>query len=77
MNFMAYDAATVGNHDIEAGHAVYDKLKSEFNFPWLAANAVNKSTQESYFKPYTINITNQLIWILRHYINRSITIFSI
>jgi len=54
MNFMEYDAATVGNHDIEAGHSVYDKLKKEFNFPWMAANAVDKITQEPYFKPYTI-----------------------
>lgn len=54
MNFMDYGVATVGNHDIEAGHAVYDKLKDEFNFPWLAANAINKSDGKPYFKPYTI-----------------------
>jgi 2',3'-cyclic-nucleotide 2'-phosphodiesterase/3'-nucleotidase len=54
MNFMGYDAATVGNHDIEAGHRVYDKLVEEFNFPWLAANAVNTETNKPYFKPYTI-----------------------
>ena len=40
MNSLGYDAATLGNHDIEAGHPVYDKLASEFRFPWLAANAV-------------------------------------
>lgn len=54
MNFMKYDAATIGNHDIEAGHPVYDKLVDEFEFPWLAANAVNKETGEPYFQPYTI-----------------------
>lgn len=54
MNFMQYDAATIGNHDIEAGHAVYDKLKQEFNFPWLAANAIKKSDGTPYFKPYKI-----------------------
>jgi 2',3'-cyclic-nucleotide 2'-phosphodiesterase/3'-nucleotidase len=54
MNYLDYDAATVGNHDIEAGHAVYDKLVNEFNFPWLAANAINTSTGAPYFKPYTI-----------------------
>jgi len=54
MNFMGYDAATVGNHDIEAGHSVYDKLIDEFNFPWLAANAVDTESNKSYFKPYTI-----------------------
>lgn len=54
MNYMQYDVATVGNHDIEAGHAVYDKLRTEFNFPWLAANAIRVSDGKPYFKPYTI-----------------------
>ncbi|MCL6493960.1 MAG: bifunctional metallophosphatase/5'-nucleotidase [Ignavibacterium sp.] len=54
MNFMGYDAATVGNHDIETGHKVYDKFNREINFPWLAANAIKTSDGEPYFKPYTI-----------------------
>ncbi len=54
MNYMKYDAGTVGNHDIEPGHPVYDKINKEFNFPWLAANAVNVKTGKPYFKPYTI-----------------------
>lgn len=54
MNFMKYDAATIGNHDIETGHPVYDKLNKEFNFPWMAANAIDKETGKPYFKPYTI-----------------------
>lgn len=54
MNFMGYDAASVGNHDIETGHEVYDNLIKEFNFPWLAANAVRKDNGEPYFQPYTI-----------------------
>lgn len=54
MNEMGYDAATVGNHDIEAGHPVYDKLVKEFSFPWLAANAVDVRTGKPYFKPYVI-----------------------
>lgn len=53
MNYMKYDAATIGNHDIEAGHDVYDKFNKEINFPWLAANAINTETNQSYFKPYT------------------------
>lgn len=53
MNFMKYDAATIGNHDIETGHNVYDKFNKEINFPWLAANAINTQTNEPYFKPYT------------------------
>ncbi len=54
MNYMKYDAATVGNHDIEPGHPVYDKIEKEFTFPWLAANAVNTATGKPYFKPYSI-----------------------
>ncbi|MDD5607477.1 MAG: bifunctional UDP-sugar hydrolase/5'-nucleotidase [Ignavibacterium sp.] len=53
MNYMKYDAATAGNHDIETGHEVYDKFNQEINFPWLAANAVNTNTEQPYFKPYT------------------------
>jgi 2',3'-cyclic-nucleotide 2'-phosphodiesterase/3'-nucleotidase len=44
MNWLEYDAGTAGNHDIEAGHQVYDRLSEEFNFPWLGANAVNTLT---------------------------------
>src|ERR1035437_391235 len=54
MNYMGYDAGTVGNHDIETGHAVYDRLVKEYNFPLLAANAVNIKTGNPYFKPYII-----------------------
>ena len=54
MNFMGYDAATAGNHDIEAGHDVYDKLVREFKFPWMAANAIEISTGKPYFIPYTV-----------------------
>jgi len=53
MNYMKYDAATIGNHDIETGHDVYDKFNKELNFPWLAANAINTETNQPYFKPYT------------------------
>ena len=60
MNFMQYDAATVGNHDIETGHRIYDKFKNEINFPWLAANAVDKETGESYFQPYTVINKNRI-----------------
>ena len=54
MNFMKYDVGTVGNHDIETGHPVYDKFNDEINFPWLAANAVDTETGNPYFKPYHI-----------------------
>lgn len=54
MNYMKYDAATVGNHDIETGHDVYDKFNEEINFPWLAANVVRTIDGKPYFKPYTL-----------------------
>ena len=46
LNHLKYDAATVGNHDIEAGHPVYDRVRREYNFPLLAANAVDINTGE-------------------------------
>jgi len=53
-NYMNYDAASVGNHDIEAGHSVYDRLVKDYNFPLLAANAVDRITGKPYFKPYCL-----------------------
>ena len=54
MNFMHYDAASVGNHDIEAGHEVYDKFRSQLSFPLLAANAMDSITNQTYFGSYSI-----------------------
>jgi len=54
LNYLGYDAASVGNHDIEAGHPVYDRVRREYKFPMLAANAVDIKTGEPYFKPYTV-----------------------
>ena len=54
MNYIGFDAATVGNHDIECGHGVYDKLRTQFKFPWMAANAIDTATGKSFFEPYTI-----------------------
>lgn len=54
LNYMQYDAGTVGNHDIETGHRVYDRVRKEYKFPLLAANAVDLKTGKPYFEPYTI-----------------------
>lgn len=54
MNFMQYDAATIGNHDVETGHAVYDRWASELNCPLLGANVIDTATNKPYFKPYVI-----------------------
>lgn len=54
MNFMKYDAAAIGNHDIETGHPVYDRFNKQLNFPWMAANAIDAKTGKPYFTPYTV-----------------------
>ncbi len=54
LNYMGYDAATVGNHDIEAGPAVYRKVEQELKFPWMAANAISTVTGKPAFKPYHV-----------------------
>lgn len=60
LNYLDYDAITVGNHDLEAGHKVYDRIRSQYNFPMLAANGVSVETGEPYFEPYTIIRKNGL-----------------
>ncbi len=54
MNHIGFDAASVGNHDVEMGPEVYNHLKKEFDFPWLAANIIDKKTGSPYFEPYVI-----------------------
>lgn len=54
MNFMGYDAASFGNHDIEAGHPVYDRWVADCRFPVLGANILSESTQKPYALPYCI-----------------------
>jgi len=60
LNWLKYDAAAVGNHDIETGHSVYDRLMNEYNFPLLGANAVDIKSGKPYFKPYTIIEKNKI-----------------
>ena len=54
INYMGYDAQTVGNHDIETGHAVYDKWISEVKCPVLGANVIDTSTGRPYLEPYAM-----------------------
>ena len=58
--FLGYDATSVGNHDIETGHAVYDRWKSTAEIPVLAANVIDRTTGQPYFQPYTIINRNGL-----------------
>ena len=53
-NFIGYDVAVIGNHDLETGHAVFDKFVADCNYPILGANAVDVHTGQPYFQPYTM-----------------------
>ncbi len=54
VNYMKYDAQAFGNHDVETGHAVYDKWIRELNCPVLGANVISTKTGKPYTKPYII-----------------------
>ena len=54
INYMHYDAETFGNHDVETGHACYDKWIKEVNCPMLGANIIDTKTGKPYVPPYTI-----------------------
>ncbi|WP_276893357.1 bifunctional metallophosphatase/5'-nucleotidase [Hallella bergensis] len=54
INYMRYDAQTIGNHDVETGHKVYDKWISELDCPVLGANIIDTATGKPYVEPYTI-----------------------
>ena len=54
INYMNYDAETIGNHDIETGHEVYDKWIRELRCPAIGANIVDRQSGNPYVKPYAI-----------------------
>ena len=54
INYMKYDAETMGNHDVETGHSVYDKWIKEVKCPMIGANVINAQTGTPYLKPYTL-----------------------
>ncbi len=69
-SYLDYDAIVVGNHDIETGHDVFDRINRELTMPYLGANAAfdrdengtadmdetagRKPVTDSYFLPYCI-----------------------
>ena len=54
INYMRYDAETVGNHDIETGHRVYDKWIREVRCPLLGANIIDTGNNLPYVRPYAV-----------------------
>ncbi len=54
LNYMRYDVGNMGNHDVETGHAVYDRWVGQCDFPILGANIVDVKTGKPYLKPYEV-----------------------
>lgn len=52
LNYMKYDVGTMGNHDVETGHAVYDRWVRQCHFPVLGANIIDNKTGKPYLPPY-------------------------
>lgn len=55
--YMGYDAVTVGNHDVETGHRVYDRVAKEldgYGIPFLGGNAIRNDDGKPYFPLYKI-----------------------
>ena len=50
VDHIGYDAVVVGNHDIETGHPVYDRIDVQMNTPFLAANALRTDDGKSYVR---------------------------
>ncbi len=54
MNFIGYDAMTLGNHEFNFGLSLINKVVKEANFPVISANIYNKADGTNYVKPYVI-----------------------
>lgn len=54
MNYMRYDMGCYGNHDIEAGHPVYDRWVSDCSHPVLGANIIATADESNYAIPYYV-----------------------
>lgn len=53
-NYLQYDAQTIGNHDVETGHACYDKWRKDARYDQLCANIIDTRTGKPYYKPYSV-----------------------
>lgn len=54
LNFFPYDVIGVGNHDIEAGRNVFDRVFSEMEMPVICANVIDETTGKPYWEPYVV-----------------------
>lgn len=70
-DYMKYDALLVGNHDIETGHTVYDRVRRDLTVPYLAGNAV-KADGSPYFDSRTVIERQGLKFLILGYTNANI-----
>ena len=68
VEYMGVDAVVVGNHDIETGHKVYDRMVRTMDVPFLAANAIRDDNGKPYFQEY--------VTLKRHGLNITIIGFT-
>lgn len=54
MNFMKYDSMTLGNHEFNFGLDLIDRVKTQAEFPLLAANITYKQDGKNFVEPYKI-----------------------
>ena len=54
LNYFPYDVIGVGNHDIEAGRPLFDRLYAEVTMPVVCANVIDESTGKPYWQPYVV-----------------------
>lgn len=68
VEYIGYDAVVLGNHDIETGHPVYDRMVRTMTVPFLAANAIRNDDGKPYFQEY--------VTLKRHGLNITIIGFT-
>ena len=75
MTYMGYDAVCVGNHDIETGHPVYDRVRRELEdagIPFLGGNAIDRSSGKPYFTDHVLLERDGVRILLIGYTNANI-----
>ncbi|SCB69537.1 bifunctional metallophosphatase/5'-nucleotidase [Bacillus mycoides] len=73
-NYLEYDIAIIGNHELNYGMDILNNAVATANFPYLSANILDKNRKEPYFgKPYITkhiesNIKIAILGVTTHYI---------
>lgn len=72
---LGYDVVVGGNHDIETGHAVYDRVAEELKkagIAFLAGNAIRNENGRRYFQEYWVLNKNGIKILVLGYDNANI-----